>query len=407
MYVLSVLMAIFCLLGGCDGAAAQTGNGSNSVPPGITAAVVVVNTQGSAQIDVTFASAGQPITGVQFDIQYQDPVTGLAASLGIAASSTAKSIWTSNPQPTQERVLIMGLNQSPIGDGVIATLSAALAVGAPPGLYPLAISNAVATTSDGMAVSISTSAGGVIMPGSGVAAPAIAAVVNAASYQPGSSVAPGEIVVISGNSLGPWALNTLQVTSAGTVATSLAGTRVLFDGISAPLLYTTSTQVAAVVPYELDGLTQSSLQVEYQGIRSAPLGVGVDGSSPGIFTLDQSGNGQGAIVNQDGTLNGPDHPAPKGSVVAIYGTGEGQTAPAGVDGAIADPLNPRQPLLTVMALIGGQSAEVVYAGSSGSQISGLLQANVRVPASAPSGSTAVTLTVGGNSSQPGVTMVVQ
>ena len=42
----------------------------------------------------------------------------------------------------------------------------------------------------------------------------------------------------------------------------------------------------------------------------------------------------GGHWNQDGTINSPDHPAPRGSRVAIYGTGDGQTLPAGVDGII-------------------------------------------------------------------------
>ena len=56
---------------------------------------------------------------------------------------------------------------------------------------------------------------------------------------------------------------------------------------------------------------------------------------PGVFTRDASGQGQAAIVNEDGTLNSPANAAPVGSYVALYATGEGQTAPGGVNGRLA------------------------------------------------------------------------
>jgi uncharacterized protein (TIGR03437 family) len=362
---------------------------------------MTVNAQGNAQIDVTFTSAGRAVTGIQFDIQYQSPISGLSVSLGGAASNAGKNIWTSNPQPTVERVLIVGLNQKPIADGVIASLAVSLPAGAYPGLYPLSLSNTVGTTGDGMAIFVSTSDGGPVVPG-----PTVLAVTNGASWLPGA-VAPGEIVVIGGNSLGAATTTTLQISSTGLVANSLAGTRVLFDGIPAPLIYTTQNLVSAIVPYAVAGHTQTSLQVEYQTIQSAPFILGVTGTSPGIFTVDSSGVGQGAIVNQDGTLNGPANPAAPGTVLSIYGTGEGQTDPPGIDGSIVSPLNLRHPLVSVTVSIGGQDAEVTYAGSAGNQVSGMFQVNVRVPSSiTTSDSIPLTITIGG-STQAGVTMAVQ
>ena len=59
------------------------------------------------------------------------------------------------------------------------------------------------------------------------------------------------------------------------------------------------------------------------------------------------------------------------------------------------------------ASIGGQNADVLYAGSAGNQISGLLQVNVLVPLPiTPGGAVPVALTIGGSRSQT-VTMVVQ
>jgi uncharacterized protein (TIGR03437 family) len=220
-------------------------------------------------------------------------------------------------------------------------------------------------------------------------------------------VAPGEIVVIGGTLLGAPGTSTLQIASAGSVSTTLAGTRVLFDGLPAPLLYTTQNQVCAIVPYAIDGHSQTSLQVEYLGSRSAPLVLTVSKTAPGIFTMNQSGTGQGAILNQDGTVNGPGNPAAKGSVVSIFATGEGQTAPPGLDGSIVGASNLRYPVLPVAVSMRGQNADILYAGSAADQVAGLFQANVRVPTSiAPDDSAPVTITIG-STSQPGVTIAVR
>ena len=48
------------------------------------------------------------------------------------------------------------------------------------------------------------------------------------------------------------------------------------------------------------------------------------------------GNGQGAIRNADFSVNGPGNSAAPGSIIQIYGTGEGQTKPAGMDGQFAN-----------------------------------------------------------------------
>jgi uncharacterized protein (TIGR03437 family) len=165
--------------------------------------------------------------------------------------------------------------------------------------------------------------------------------------------------------------------------------------------------VSAVVPYEVSGRVQTSIQVEYQGVRSAPFTVPVTPTSPGIFTLSLQGTGQGAIVNQDGTVNGPDNPAARGDVVSIYGTGEGQTIPPGIDGIVVTATDLREPQQTVTASIGGQSTEVLYAGSAGGEVAGVLQVNARIPLEILSGAAVpVTIVIGG-SSQAGVTMAVR
>src|SRR5690348_10192113 len=75
-------------------------------------------------------------------------------------------------------------------------------------------------------------------------------VVNAADYS-GGRVAPGEIVVLFPSHVGPAVLAGAQLGGDGRVTTLLGDTRVLFDGVAAPMAYSMTGQVGAVVPYEV------------------------------------------------------------------------------------------------------------------------------------------------------------
>ena len=149
------------------------------------------------------------------------------------------------------------------------------------------------------------------------------------------------------------------------------------------------------------------MQIVYQGVRSNGVSVPVAVSAPGIFTQTQTGSGAGAIINQDGTVNSAANPAAKGSVIAIYATGEGQTIPSGINGKVNNDGTLPRPVLPTTVTIDGQPAEVTYAGGAPDLVSGALQVNARVPAGAASGTVAVVVTVGTNSSQAGVTLFVQ
>jgi uncharacterized protein (TIGR03437 family) len=52
-------------------------------------------------------------------------------------------------------------------------------------------------------------------------------------------------------------------------------------------------------------------------------------SVPGIFTKTQTGTGQAAALNQDGSPNSEANPAARGSTVSLFATGEGQTYTGG------------------------------------------------------------------------------
>jgi uncharacterized protein (TIGR03437 family) len=233
--------------------------------------------------------------------------------------------------------------------------------------------------------------------------PVVGAVVNGASY--GSSISPGAIVAIFGQNLGPAAL-TGGVVSSGMVQISAAGTRVLFDGRPAPVLYTRADQVGAIVPYVTALEATTHVQVEYLGRRSDPIAIAVAPSAPGIFTSNASGSGQAAVLNQDGSRNSASNPAPRGSTVTIFCTGEGQTDPPGVDGKIADTILPKTQL-AVSLTIGGASVTPAYAGAAGAAVAGALQINVKIPSTVTPGmAVPVQIQIGSASSQANVTMAV-
>jgi uncharacterized protein (TIGR03437 family) len=230
--------------------------------------------------------------------------------------------------------------------------------------------------------------------------------VDAASARPGA-VTPGKIMVLYGSRIGPATLTGGQVGATGRLATSLGGTQVLFDGTPAPLLYASSGQVAAIVPYGLEGKLGTQVQVKNGTLTSDAVPMPVTAVGPSIFSMDYTGSGQGAIVNQDGVVNSTATPAATGSIISIYATGEGQTNPEGIDGAFAIGLTLPRPKAPVTVTIGGKPAEVLYAGAAPGQVAGLLQVNARVPADVASGETAVVVQVGDAASQPGITIVVK
>jgi uncharacterized protein (TIGR03437 family) len=131
----------------------------------------------------------------------------------------------------------------------------------------------------------------------------------------------------------------------------------------------------------------------------------VSKASPALFTANSTGSGQGAILNEDGSVNSTSNPAPAGSIVVLFGTGEGQTNPPGLDGLISSSTFPK-PLLAVGVRIGGVDADVLYAGAAPSLVAGVVQVNARIP-EAVSGSSVVPvqISVGGVQS-PTVTLAV-
>ncbi|MEO8100585.1 MAG: hypothetical protein ABI811_23000 [Acidobacteriota bacterium] len=229
-----------------------------------------------------------------------------------------------------------------------------------------------------------------------------AGVVNAGSYK-GGTIAPGEIVTIFGANFGS-ALTKLTLLSNGRVATELSETRFLFDNVAAPMVYVVSGQASVVAPYSIAGKSTTQMVIEYQGRRSDPITLTVGPAVPGLFAADSSGSGPGAILNQDYKVNTAQNPAKRGAIVILYGTGEGSTTPTVADGSVTAAVV--QPDLAVSVTIGGVAQKVLYAGAAPSLVAGVLQVNVEIAASTPTGNQPVIVTVGEASSQTGLTVAI-
>jgi uncharacterized protein (TIGR03437 family) len=363
-----------------------------------------------------------PVTGqIQLSLRIVDPSGGQTAS-GQALSSGWLS--TSLSSPTVPSTLTISVN--PVG----------VPVGTYSGNLPDQYSLTVDVDSSNQEGPIALQQFSVFLTVIGPTTPAILSVLNAASFVNAllaaalpqsslqSSVSPGEIVSIFGSAFGPVAPVGLQVDSKGKVATELGGVQVLFDGYAAPLTYVSATQINCVVPYEVrpgqipGGLVP--LQVSYLGQTLLLLEPGQltpiaqpASTIPGIFTATGTGTGQAAALNPDNTPNMTSNPAAAGSIISVYMTGEGQTAPAGVTGSVtcssgcSTTSQIPKPVLPVLAFVGGQPATVAFYGEAPGLTSGVMQVNVTIPPNAPRGAASLVIRVGSSSSQTGVTVAVK
>jgi uncharacterized protein (TIGR03437 family) len=242
--------------------------------------------------------------------------------------------------------------------------------------------------------------------------PIVEAVVNSSTLAAGS-VSPGEIITVYGVALGPNTPVSTTLDSSGKVATSLNGASILVNGIPAPLLYVSPTQINCVVPYEVAGAPFLGVQAVFSTLPSNSFQVRPSAASPGIFTLNGSGSGPAAILNGTGGVNGPNNAASVGSTIVIFLTGEGQTKPAGITGAVTvvnpspnGPLTP-QPVAAPVVTIGGATAQVSFYGEAPGLVSGVLQINAVVPSALPSGDLPLAVSIGGAKSQSGVTVSIR
>ncbi len=124
--------------------------------------------------------------------------------------------------------------------------------------------------------------------------PVITSVVNAASFAR-APVVPGSLATILGSAL-----------AGKNVSAS-------FNGLPAPVSFSSATQINLLVPQGLASLSSAQLSVSVDSQTSLPLTVPVAQFEPGIFA--------GAVLNQDSTVNSSTNGAAAGSIIYFYATG--------------------------------------------------------------------------------------
>jgi uncharacterized protein (TIGR03437 family) len=208
-------------------------------------------------------------------------------------------------------------------------------------------------------------------------------ITNAANNTPiTNAYAPGEFVSLYGN----FGVSTQQ-DYAVPIPTELGGVQVLVNGMAAPVYLVSANQINALIPYEISGDYFATFQVIANGSKSNSVTVYVDNTSPGVYTLDESGVGDAAILHANYTDVSSSSPAQPGETVQLYMNGLGTVTPQVADGSAApssplSELNATEAADFFVALNDGVDtpvdANVEYAGLAPG-FAGLYQVNFTIP----------------------------
>jgi uncharacterized protein (TIGR03437 family) len=232
--------------------------------------------------------------------------------------------------------------------------------------------------------------------------PGVTSVQNPASNivtgLPNYGIASGSIFVIYGSQLGP---SSILIAQSLPYTTTLGGTsvKVIADGVSydAPIIYTLSSQVAAVMPSAARP-GPATISVTSNGFVGSAFSTTIVANNFGISTLNQSGTG-GAVVTYPTSsfpyygIVGPTNSAVPGNTYTIWGTGLGAAANGNTDTNVSvyASVGPQ-----VHVLIGGAEANVVYFGRSPGAGPGLDQINFTIPSGVTGCNVSLVVTTAGS-----------
>jgi uncharacterized protein (TIGR03437 family) len=181
-----------------------------------------------------------------------------------------------------------------------------------------------------------------------------------------TSFGPGELIEITGQNLGPSATVMAELDQTGRLPFIVNGTSVAFNDDVAPIISVQDELIVCFAPFEISGNT--AVTVIVNGQKSTAVRVQVQNTAPYILS----------IVNQDGTANSSDHPAPQGSIVGIYVTGLGLTTPLSQDGSVSGPPL-AVPAVPITAYVGQKQVQPQAVTAAPGLVAGITQVNLQIP----------------------------
>lgn len=215
-----------------------------------------------------------------------------------------------------------------------------------------------------------------------VGIPIAAAVTNGASFD--LTVAPGSLASLFGWNLSPG----IDAASSFPLPTELLGVRVLVNGVEAPLLYVSENQINFQVPFDVP-LGAVVVAVVRDGVQGPSGKMTVSAGAFGAFQYNRVPESlDPVILHQVGGVVSPANPAVANEVLTMYGTGAGPLTNAPPTGApsAGSPLARCEVLPQAFLSGGAQNIQVAveFCGLT-PNFAGLIQVNIRMPATMPPG----------------------
>ena len=342
-----------------------------------------------AALPVTFGPAAA--TPAAFSVSTQaiqltlpGPFKTASATLGLNFIGGSPQ-WTISLSPANRTTSWLTVSP-PTGSGNAQLKIQAAGAGLSPGVYTAMVA-IQAANSIPQAINVPVT---LVVGASGTTT--IAAVANAGSFQSGVA-APGMLMTVFGTQLA-------QVSAqfgSGLLPLSLKGVSATVNGITAPIVAISPSQITVQVPYET-GAGNAVLGVNNNG-QVAAFYFPVSLAAPGFFGF--------ALDPFSGV---PLFSIKAGQPVALLITGDGDVSPFLATGAtppsvISLSLLPK-PRLPVSVTVGGVAAKVSFAGITPGSF-GVTEIDITVPSTVPPGSQPVVVTVGGIASPPLSLIIVQ
>jgi len=317
--------------------------------PGNWASALAVDAAGNAYVTGYTSDANFPATPSAFQTTLSQPGTqnsftpppsdAFVAKLNAAGSAIVWATFLGGTSSDQAKTIALDPSGNIWVSGITNSSDFPLSTGFPGGAEFLAEFNpagssllygsrlpfdtaaaALAVDSSG-AVHIAGAAGVVSSTAAAhVSAPRLFGLADVGGGDLAGRIEPGELISIYGLHLGPATPIVASFDHNGFLPTTLGSLQVSINGILAPLLYVSDTQINAVAPIELGNTTVSSLVLTTAGVPLAPFRLVVDPAVPRVLRHTDETT---AAINQDGTVNSPANPAKAGSYVSIWASGVG------------------------------------------------------------------------------------